>query len=129
MYLEGKYEMAADTLLIMKTVELKEEDGSRFDSLWEKVMPTAADIVYEEGMVLCRDEKKYEDALKKLEKVHTYVDSISREDGLYYWLGRSYQGLGSYDKALESYNKVISDYPKSSYVQYVHIRLSEIESD
>jgi tetratricopeptide (TPR) repeat protein len=128
MYLEGKYEKAADTLLIMKTVELKDEDKNKFGLLWETVMPAAADVAYEEGMVLCRDQKKYEDALKKLEKVHTYVDSISKEDGLLYWLGRSYQGLGNYDNALESYNKIISDYPKSSYIQWVPIRIREIEA-
>jgi len=127
MYIEGKYEKAADTLILMKYVQFKEEDKIKFDSLWNKIMIEAANMVYEEGMNLCKN-GDFENSLKTLEKVYTYADSIERDDGVLYWSAKCYQALGNYTKALELYNRILSDFSKSSYVKYVPYRLNEIKS-
>jgi tetratricopeptide (TPR) repeat protein len=126
-YLEGKYEKAADMLILMKNVQFREEDKNKFDLLWEKIMIEAAYVVYEEGVNLCKNED-FDNSLKKLEKVYTYVDSIERDDGVLYWSAKCYQAFGNYTKALELYNRILSDFPESSYVKYVSYRLNEIES-
>ncbi len=126
-YLEGEFEKAADTLILMKYVQFKEEDKIKFDSLWNKIMIEAANMVYEEGMNLCKN-GDFENSLKTLEKVYTYADSIERDDGVLYWSAKCYQALGNYTKALELYNRILSDFSKSSYVKYVPYRLNEIKS-
>lgn len=119
------YQQAADMLLLMDAVEFKEAEQARYDSLYEDTMPRVAAELLNKGIQLC-DAKNYEDALKNLEKIQTYVKDYDRIDAVLYYSGKSYQGLNNTLKAKEAYNKIINDYPQSKYVQYSRYRLNEM---
>ena len=49
-------------------------------------------------------QKKYELALKTLQKSATFVDSEDQGE-IYYWMGKAYQGLNKQEEACESFRK------------------------
>lgn len=124
---ERKYEAAADALLTINGGTLQTDDKASFEKLRAEVMPLAAAAVYEEGKTLCQTQRQYAEALEKLSKVHKYVSDYKYTDVTYY-IGKCHQMLGEYDSALEYYNIILEKYPDSFYVQYVKVRVAEIEA-
>jgi len=121
-----EYERAADMLILMKTVDFKGEEKERFDKLYEKVMPAAANKVYEEGLVLANTKRQYEDAIKKLNKVQLYKEDFRHMDAVLYYLGKCYQQLNDSRNALAIYQRLMEQYPQSSYVKWAKIRINEL---
>jgi len=119
------YQQAADMLLLMGAVEFKEEDKARYESLYNEAMPRVASDLLNKGIQLC-EAKNYEEALKNLEKIETYMKDFDRIDAALYYAGKSYQGLNNTQKAKELYNRIINEYPQSRYVQYSRYRLNEM---
>jgi Uncharacterized protein conserved in bacteria len=108
------YGNAADMLLLMKTVEFNGDDKTKFDNLYGTIMPKAAWAVYDDGYKLYNS-RKYEECLKKFEKVEVYDPKFNRLDAVLYYMGKSYQHLNDSRNAIAVYQKLIDTFPKSSY--------------
>ncbi|MCX7908146.1 MAG: tetratricopeptide repeat protein [Ignavibacteria bacterium] len=65
-----------------------------------------------EEVVLQIKEKKYDEAIKSIDKFLNEVNDISTISILYYWKGEAYYYLKDYSKAIECFQKVLS-FPKS----------------
>jgi len=126
LYNSREYEQAADMLILMQTVDFKGEEKERFDKLYEKVMPAAANKVYEEGLVLVNTKRQYDEAIKKLNKVQMYMEDFRHMDAVLYYLGKCYQQLNDSRNALAVYQKLMEQYPKSSYVKWAKVRINEL---
>jgi tetratricopeptide (TPR) repeat protein len=120
-----QYESAAEMLLLMKTVEFRDADRQKFDDLYGTVMPKAAQIAYDDGYKLY-NQKKYEDSLKKLDKVQVYDPEFGRMDAVLYYMGRCSQLLNDSRSAIALFQKLIGDYPKSSYAKNAKVRLEDL---
>lgn len=122
---DKKYESAADMLLLMKTAGFTGEDKTKLDSLYKTVMPSAALAVYNEGYKLYNT-KKYQEALKKFEKVEVYDPGFTRLDAVLYYMGRSSQQLNDSRNAIVFFQKLIDKYPKSSYAVNAKVRIKSL---
>ncbi|HEX2944462.1 MAG TPA: tetratricopeptide repeat protein [Clostridia bacterium] len=122
---DRKYENAADMLLLMKTIEFKDTEKEKFDSLFAAVMPLAAKSVYDQGYRFY-NQRKYEDALKNLEKVQIYDPRYRRMDAALYYMGRSCQFLQDSRGALAMFQKLVAGYPDSTYTRNAKIRIDEL---
>ncbi|MEN6312671.1 MAG: tetratricopeptide repeat protein [Clostridiaceae bacterium] len=122
---DKKYEEAADNLLLLKTVDYKEPERKRFDALYESVMPQAAKAVYDEGYKLYNS-RRYQDSLKKLEKVQIYDPQYKRMDAVLYYTGRCCQMLQDSRSAVALFQKLIDSYPNSTYARNAKARISEL---
>lgn len=125
LYRGKKYTEAADMLLIMKTVEFKDAERQKFESLYEAVMPLAAKSVYDQGYKLYNS-KKYQDALKLFERIQVYDPTYGRMDAALYYMGRSSQFLHDSRSAVALFQRLIDNYPKSSYVKSAKVRINEL---
>jgi tetratricopeptide (TPR) repeat protein len=126
--MENKIEEAADSLLEINYDSLELPEKTWYDALQVKIMPEAANIVYNEGRDLCQRELNYEKGLEKLRKVLLYDENFGQQEALFYYTGKCYQGVGDYEKAMEYYNRVLTEYPGGYYSQYVGIRIAEINA-
>lgn len=121
----GKYEEAANMLFLMKTVDFKDNEKTKFDDLYKTVMPLAAKEAYNEGYKLYNS-RKYQEALERLEKVQTYDPEFNRMDAALYYTGRSYQILQDSRSALALFQKLVDTYPKSYYARSARTRINEL---
>lgn len=119
------YEGAADMLMLMKTIEFREADKEKFDSLYEKVMPLAAKSAYDKGYREYNS-KKYEEALKSFEKVRIYDPNNSNMAATLYYMGRCHQLLKDSRSAIEVYQELVDNYPPSWYTRNAKQRISEL---
>jgi len=122
---DRNYESAADLLLLMKTIEFKDAEKQKFDSLYATVMPLAAKSVYDQGYKLY-NQRKYSEALKSLEKVQVYDPQYKRMDAALYYMGRSCQFLQDSRGALAMFQKLVAGYPDSTYTRNAKIRIDEL---
>lgn len=122
---ERKYENAADMLLLMKTIEFKDDEKEKYDSLCAAVFPLAAKSAYDQGYRLY-NRREYEDALKSLQKVQVYDPQYKRMDAALYYMGRSCQFLQDARGALAMFQKLVSGYPESTYTKNAKIRIDEL---
>lgn len=122
---DKKYENAADMLLLMKTVEFKDTEKDKFNALNLTVMPLAAKAAYDQGYKLYNT-RKYQDSLKKLEKVQVYDPAFKRNDAVLYYMGRCCQALQDSRSAVALFQKLIDSYPASTYAKNAKIRLKEL---
>lgn len=120
-----KYEAAADLLVMMKTIQFKEAEKKRYDSLYKNVIPKAAWAVFNEGNNLSRS-GKYKEALTKLSKVQIYGSDWNYLDATYYRMGICYKELNESKNALEMFQKLLQNYPSSQYAQYANYRIAEL---
>lgn len=122
---DRKYTNAADMLLLMKTVEFKDTEKEKFDALYKTVMPQAAKSTYDQGYRFYNS-RKYQDALKSLEKVQVYDAEFKRMDAVFYYMGRSCQFLQDSRSAVALFQKLIDNYPSSTYAKNAKIRINEL---
>lgn len=122
---DKKYEEAADNLLLLKTVDYMEAEKKRFDALYDSVMPQAAKVVYDEGYKLYNS-RRYQDSLKKLEKVQIYDPQFKRMDAVQYYMGRCCQLLQDSRSAVALFQKLIESYPNSTYAKNANVRINEL---
>ncbi|MCX7747628.1 MAG: tetratricopeptide repeat protein [Clostridia bacterium] len=122
---ERKYQSAADELMVLKSIGLKNEEREKFDKLYEIALPKAAVNAYYEGNKLL-NAKKYQEAISQFEKVKRYGDQWSFMDVLTYNTGLCYKGLGDVMNAVSSFEKVRDHYPKSRYARSAKNRLKEL---
>lgn len=122
---DRKYEDAADMLLLMKTIEFADTEKEKYESLCATVLPLAAKSAYDQGYKLY-NQRKYEDALKSLQKVQVYDPQYKKMDAALYYMGRSCQFLQDARGALAMFQKLVSDYPESTYTRNARIRIDEL---
>lgn len=120
-----EYESAADMLMLMKTIEFRDAEKEKFDSLYEKVMPLAAKSAYDRG-IKNYNSRKYQEALKDLEKVRIYDPEYSKMDAALYYMGRSHQLLKDSRNALALYQEILDNYPSGAYVKSAKQRINEL---
>lgn len=120
-----EYESAADMLMLMKTIEFRDAEKEKFDSLYEKVMPLAAKSAYDRGYKEYNS-KKYEDAIKSFEKVRIYDPNYSKTDAALYYMGRCYQLLKDSRNAIAIYQEIVDNYPSSWYIKNAKQRINEL---
>jgi tetratricopeptide (TPR) repeat protein len=120
-----KYENAADMLLLMKTIEFKDAGKAKFDGLYATVMPQAARASYDQGYKLYNS-RKYQDSLKKLEKVQVYYPQFYRMDAALYYMGRCCQALQDSRSAVALFQKLMNEYPASTYARSAKVRINEL---
>ena len=120
-----EYESAADMLMLMKTIEFRDAEKDKFDSLYEKVMPLAAKSAYDRGYKEYNS-KKYEDAIKSFEKVRIYDPNYSKTDAALYYMGRCYQLLKDSRNAIAIYQEIVDNYPSSWYIKNAKQRINEL---
>lgn len=120
-----EYESAADMLLLMKTVEFKDDEKAKFDSLYEKTMPLAAKSAYDTGYKLY-NQKKYQESLKSFEKIRMYDPKYSKMDAALYYMGRSNQLLHDSRSALALFQELVEGYPESWYTRNAKVRINEL---
>jgi tetratricopeptide (TPR) repeat protein len=121
----GEFEKAADMLLLMKTVEFKDDDIEKFNNLVKTVMPKAAKAAYDYGYRQYNS-RNYQEALKSFEKVEMYDADYPRMDAVYYFMGRSCQLLQDSRSAVAFYQKLLENYPKSGYLKSAKARINEL---
>ncbi len=124
---EGRYIKAAELVVVLDKINWEKPEKDWMDSLKDTVLPQAAMMIYEEGKDLCHNQQKFMEGLKKLEKVSEYQEDFPGQDGVLYYMGKCYQGIGQYDSALECYNKILNDYPGSYFLKYANYRKNEIK--
>lgn len=122
---EGKFETAADKLLLIKDAGFIDGEKKKYDDLCNNILPKAAWNVYNEGMNRFWA-KKYQDALGKLAKVQLYKGDLPYLDSTFYNMGVCYKNLEDSRKALDMFQKVIDSYPNSRYSLYSQARINEI---
>lgn len=93
---------------------LLDEERSKFRTATETVPPpppkeiiTSFDIEYQTALTLFK-QRKYSEAIKKLENL---INSGIREDladNCHYWIGESYFGMKDYQSAISSFEKVFN---------------------
>lgn len=120
-----EYENAADMLLLMKTVEFRDAEKEKFDTLYGKVMPLAAKSAYDTGYKLY-NQKKYQDSLKSFEKIRMYDPKYSKMDAALYYMGRCNQILQDSRSALALYQELVEGYPESWYTRNAKVRINEL---
>lgn len=125
LYGQKKYVEAADKLLGLPVNELNADQKKKYDSIKNDVLLKAANQLTNDGNTLYTN-KKYLDAIQKLEKVFTFGDNWTFGDKALYILGKSYVEAGENQKGAEAYQKLIDQYPKSAYIKYAKSRLSSI---
>lgn len=120
-----QFESAAEMLLLMKTVEFKDADKQKFDSLYKKVMTEAAWIVYDDGYRFY-NQRNYSESLKKLDKVQVYNPKFERMDAVLYYMGRSSQLLFDSRSAIAFFQKLIDNYPQSTYTKNAKVKIKDL---
>lgn len=118
-------ENAADMLLLMKTTDFRESDKVKFDNLYKSVMPAAASTVYEDGYKLY-NARKFDESLKKLDKVQIYNPAFERTDALLYYMGRCCQQLNDSRNAVAFFQKLIDSYPNSYYAKNAKVKIKAL---
>ncbi len=122
---DAKYEDAADFLVSLNTAGYGPGEQAFYNSLRDRIMPTATQNAFEEGRDLCQTGGKFAEALVKLEKVSSY-DSNYKRDGVLYYSAKSHQGLGDLEKAKTLYNEILEQFPNGFYIEWIPMRLNEI---
>ena len=123
--LKKDYASAADMLILLKSTDFKGRDKEKFNELYGKAMPLAAQAACDEGVALAKQER-FKDALERLEKVELYYKDFQRKDVVFYYMGKCYQYLNQIQNASAMYRKIIEQYPQSSYAYWAGVRLKEI---
>lgn len=120
-----QFEKAADMLLLIRTDDFIGDDKVKYDNLFESVMPSAAWVTYDEGYKLYNT-KKYQDSLKKLEKVEVYDPEFKRLDAVLYYMGRCYQLLNDSRNAVAIFQRLIDSFQDSKYATNAKVRLKAL---
>lgn len=118
-------ENAADLLIQLKSVEYTGADSDKFKKLSSSLLPKAAWAVYEDGIKLFNS-RKYEESLKKLDKVQIYEPTFSRNDSVLYYQGKCYQQLNDSRNAITAFQKLIDTYPQSTHVKYAKSKIERL---
>lgn len=121
----NQYENAADLLISLKAVEFTGSESEKFNSLNADIMPKAALSAFNAGVDLYNT-SKYQDALKKLEKVQLYDPAFKKSDVVLYYQGKSYQKLNDSKNAVTAFQKLVDTYPGSFYVRNAKARIAQL---
>lgn len=126
LYSQGKYLEASDKLNAIPVNELNAEQKAKYDTLTKNVNLKAASALTTMGNSLFNN-KKYSEAIEKLEKVFELGDNWTFGDKALYTLGKSYVEQGDKQKGADTFQKLITQYPKSQYVKYAKSRLNALQ--
>lgn len=126
LYSQGNYVSAADKLDTIPVEELSAEQKKKYDSIKSNVYSKAASALTTQGNTLFNN-KKYAEAIDKLERVFKLGDNWNFGDKALYILGKSYVAQGDNQKGAAAYQKLISQYPNSRYTSYAKSRLKAIQ--
>lgn len=120
-----QYENAADALISLKAVEFTGDEKNMYNNLVGSVMPEAAHAVYVEGIELFNS-RKYEESIKKLDKVLQYQPTFNKGAEVLYFEGKSYQQLNDSKNAVAVFQKLINTYPGSVYAKYAKGKIARL---
>ena len=126
LYSQGNYVSAADKLDTIPVEELSAEQKKKYDSIKSNAYSKAASSLTTQGNTLYNN-KKYAEAIEKLEKVIKLGENWDFSDKALYILGKSYVAQGDKQKGAAAYQKLISQYPNSRYVASAKSRLKTIQ--
>ncbi|WP_459477804.1 tetratricopeptide repeat protein [Clostridium saccharoperbutylacetonicum] len=119
------YEKAAGILVDVKSRNLDDDTKSKFIQLRQNLSPNPMWKIYNDGNSLYK-QKKYNEALPKLLISYEFVPDKKLLPWITYEIGMCYKGMNDYTNARAYLNKVKEDYPKSEYVYYAKVNISEI---
>lgn len=125
LYRNKDYQGAADILLLMKTVQFRDTEKEKFDSLFDTIMPLAAKAAYDQGYKLYNS-RKYPESLKSFEKVAIYDENYSKMDAVLYYMGRCHQFAQDSRSAIALFQRIVDNYPKSGFLKSAKARISEL---
>ena len=128
LYNAGKYEDAADMLVLVKNVEFTGTEKEKYDKLYNEIMQRASDIVYSQAYNLFQGQK-FSEAVNKYLKIPEYYENYAKMDIVLYYAGKCYLELNDNEKAKEMFLKTIEKYPDSDYASYSQSRLNSITGD
>lgn len=126
LYNQKKYIEAADKLMSIKVDDLSADLKTKYSSIKDNVLLGAANQLATDGNTLYKN-KKYAEAVKKLEKLFALGDNWDFADKALYILGKSYVEINEIQKAAVTYEKLINEYPQSAYLKYAKDRLKAIQ--
>jgi tetratricopeptide (TPR) repeat protein len=112
---QGKYEDAADLLVVLKNYNFEDDDKEKFDSLYDSTIKNALWNLHARSIDLYYA-GEYEDSLEKLEKVILYNSEWEYIDDIYYYIGLNYYSMENYSNAKENFNKIINNYQDSDFL-------------
>jgi tetratricopeptide (TPR) repeat protein len=119
------YEKAAGILVDVKSRNLDDDTKSKFSQLRQNLSPNPMWKIYNDGNSLYK-QNKYTEALPKLLISYEFVPDKKLLPWITYEIGMCYKGMNDYANARAYLNKVKEDYPKSEYVYYAKVNISEI---
>lgn len=119
------YEKAAGILVDVKSRNLDDDTKSKFSQLRQNLSPNPMWKIYNDGNSLYK-QNKYTEALPKLLISYEFVPDKKLLPWITYEIGMCYKGMNDYANARAYLNKVKEDYPKSEYVYYANVNISEI---
>ncbi|MCR4434886.1 MAG: tetratricopeptide repeat protein [Clostridiales bacterium] len=122
---QQNYQSAADVLVLLKTVEFKDAEKEKYDSLYKTVMPRAVQTVFQEGLNLY-NAQKYADAAAKLSKIQAYGTEWPYANIGMYYLGKSYMGLNDSKNAVSTFQKVKELFPGTQYASWSDQRIKQL---
>ena len=125
LYRDRNYQEAADILLLMKTVQFRDTEKEKFDSLYKTVMPLAAKSAYDQGYKLYNS-RNYPDSLKSFEKVALYDEDYDRMDATLYYMGRCHQFAQDSRTAVALFQRIVDNYPRSGFLRSAKARINEL---
>ncbi|MFT8349703.1 tetratricopeptide repeat protein [Clostridium saccharoperbutylacetonicum] len=119
------YEKAAGILVDVKSRNLDDDTKSKFSQLRQNLSSNPMWKIYNDGNSLYK-QNKYTEALPKLLISYEFVPDKKLLPWITYEIGMCYKGMNDYANAHAYLNKVKEDYPKSEYVYYAKVNISEI---
>ncbi len=126
LYGQNKFIEAADKLMALPVAELSADLKTKYDAIKDNVLLKAANQLTIDGNTLYGN-KKYSEAIQKLEKVFVLGNNWTFGDKALYILAKSYVEVNEIQKGTETYQKLIDNYPKSGYIKYAKGRLKVLK--
>lgn len=121
---ERDMKQVASLLLQVKDTALENETALKlYNAMKEDTFTEVALELYVQGHDKEYLSGKYEDALKTLLQSYEYNPN---DENTIYFIGRTYQRLGDYDKAKKYYNKIIKHFADTSRYSQAKAQLAEI---
>lgn len=125
LYSIGKFEQAADNLILLRAEYGDDAIRGAYSQLVSKVFDVAGENLFVEGFQLY-SVGKFNESIEKFKKVYIYDAPTKILDNMYYLLGKAYRETGNYIEAIDIFNRIIVLFPDSQYAVWARMRLDEM---
>lgn len=119
-------EKAAGLLIALKDFPFQDFENEKYETLYEKVIPSVASETYYKGYNLYQA-RRYDEAVVAFEKLFEYDIKNNQYQYALYYAGRCYQFAGDKDRAINYYNQIINLFPNGEYVWHAKNRIQELQ--